>query len=65
MKKIYLTPDMIVVDLRNETIMITTSPGNIQTGTDGGYIDAKDITNTAGSGDVLDAAGYRSNLWGD
>ena len=46
--------------------MIEVSSRNIQeAGTDGSYINANDIKNTAGSGDVLDAASYRSNLWGD
>lgn len=66
MKKIYLAPDIFVVDVKIESLMIEVSSRNIQeAGTDGSYINANDIKNTAGSGDVLDAAGYRSNLWDD
>ena len=66
MKKIYLTPDMHVVDVNIESLMAAISKTNFQeNGTDGVYIESGDIKNTAGSGTELDAAGYRSNLWND
>ena len=66
MKKIYLTPNMQVVDVEIESLMTGVSNTNIKdNGSTGMYIQQGDVTGTAGSGDVLDAAGYRSNLWND
>ena len=66
MKKNYLTPNIFVVDINMESLMQAISKTNIQeNGTTGMYIQQGDVNGTAGSGDVLDAAGYRSNLWGD
>lgn len=65
MKKIYNKPSMLVVDVKVEAVMACCSSNfhdNVA-GT-GVSVEGKDITNTATRGE-LDAAGYRSNLWGD
>jgi hypothetical protein len=66
MKKIYLTPNMQVVDVEIESLMAGMSNTNIKPNGDTGfYVEQGDVKNTAGSGTELDAAGYRSNLWDD
>ena len=56
---------MQVVDVEIESLMTGVSTNIKDNGTTGMYIQQGDVTGTAGSGDVLDAAGYRSNLWDD
>ncbi len=66
MKKIYLTPDMHIIDVNIESLMAGMSNTNIKPNGDTGfYVEQGDVQNTAGSGTELDAAGYRNNLWGD
>lgn len=64
MKKIYNKPSMLVVDVKVEAIMhcCSTNINQNESGT-GASVDVTNM-HTATSGDA-DAAGYRSNLWGD
>ena len=61
MKKIYNTPSIQIVNIDIEEIMVCTSC--VKDINNGFYFDTHDINGTAGSGDEMDAAGYRSNLW--
>lgn len=63
MKKIYNKPSMLVVDVKVESIM-TCCSSNIETNDTSAWVTGSKITNTANGGEA-DAAGYRSNLWGD
>jgi hypothetical protein len=64
MKKIYNKPSMLVVDVKVEAIMncCSTNFKENESGT-GASVSINGMP-TATSGDA-DAAGYRSNLWGD
>ena len=63
MKKTYNTPSMLIVNVDTEAIMTCTSC--VKEINNGFTIDTHDITGSAGSDVDMDAAGYRSNLWGD
>lgn len=63
MKKTYNTPSMLVVDVNVEAIMTCTS---CVTNINNGFtVDQNKITGSAGVGEEMDAAGYRSNLWNE
>ena len=65
MKKNYITPSILIVDVNVEAIMQCCSTNFKDNGNSGVSVTGQDITGVAGDGTELDAAGYRSNLWGD
>lgn len=66
MKKNYINPATIIIELDTETIIaVSTNVHTLDDGT-GSYILGSDIKGSATSADgEMDAAGYRSNLWND
>lgn len=66
MKKLYINPEITIVDLKIDQLMVQAS-GNLKDLNDntGTYVQSKDITNGLSSGNEVDAGGYRNNLWGD
>jgi hypothetical protein len=64
MKKIYNKPSMLVVDVKVESIMHCCSTNLMENESGTGVSAAINGMPTATSGEA-DAAGYRSNLWGD
>ena len=64
MKKIYNKPSMLVVDVKVESIMACCSTNFIENESGTGTSVSVNGMPTANGG-VADAAGYRSNLWGD
>ena len=66
MKKNYINPTITIVDVKVEPLLAGSNtnfkPMDDGTGT---YVMSKDINGSLGDGEEVDAAGYRSNLWGD
>jgi hypothetical protein len=64
MKKIYSKPSMLVVDVKVEAIMHCCST-NFKENVNGTGVSVNATNMPTAIGGTADAAGYRSNLWGD
>lgn len=64
MKKVYIQPITIVVDIHTESLIAISNNIHGNSENTGAYVLGEDIKETATSGEV-DAVGYRSNLWND